>query len=185
MRGKPAVNEIRFREVAPDEFVRALKRAYESNPIEDRWRVTVYDAEHYMGSKLYVTDGGSTVSVQPHGDIISRSKNWNGKEHSVGKALLREAVKESGVKLDAYGERLFNLDTGNGFEPVSWTEWDSNYAPEDWLKAKEQGDAVKEEPVIFYKYTGKSIEISYKEFKDNVLPSESYDAAQKIRDEEI
>lgn len=185
MRGKPTANEIRFREVDPDEFVRALKRAYESNPIVDRWRVTVYDAEHYKGCKLYVSDGGSTVAVTPDGDIISLCKNWNGGEHGVGKALLRKAVKEGGVKLDAYGKKLFNIYTSNGFESVSWTEWDSEYAPEDWLKAKAQGETVKEEPVIFYKYTGKSVDIGYEEFMDNVLPSESYEAAQIIRDEEI
>ena len=48
-----------------------------------------------------------------------------------------------------------------------------------------QGEEVEEESVVFYKYTGKSVDIGYEEFKDNVLPSESYEAAQTIRDEEI
>ena len=183
--GTKSYNEIKFREVTPDEFSKALKAAYESNPIKYRWRVTVYDAEHYKGSKLYVTGGGSTVAVAPDGDIISLCKNLKGGEHGVGKALLRKAVKEGGVKLDAYGKELFNLYTSNGFEPVSWTEWDSEYAPEDWRRAKAQGEEVEEESVVFYKYTGKSVDIGYEEFKDNVLPSESYEAAQTIRDEEI
>ena len=48
-----------------------------------------------------------------------------------------------------------------------------------------QGETVTEEPVIFYKYTGKSVDIGYEEFMDHKLPSESYEAAQTIRDEEI
>ena len=32
---------------------------------------------------------------------------------------MRKAVKEGGVKLDAYGEKLFNIYTSNGFEPVA------------------------------------------------------------------
>ena len=73
----------------------------------------------------------------------------------------------------------------NGFEPVSWTEWNEKQAPQDWKRAKEQGLSVEEEPVIFYKYTGKQTNETYDSFRSRVKASPSYDEAQKQRDTEV
>ena len=78
--------------------------------------------------------------------------------------------------------------TRNGFEPVSWTPFNAKYAPDEWKEAKKQGLKVREEPVIFYKYTGKSINITYEDFINSVKPFEGddgYSNAEKKRDEEI
>lgn len=179
------INGIAFYQNNEKDFHKSLQAAYESIDIDKRWRVTVHKSEYYKGSKLYVTKGGSCVAVTPEGDIISVCKNQLGGEHGVAKVLLQKAVREGGKKLDAYGRKLYDFYTKNGFEPVSWTEWNGEYAPEDWKKAKEQGLSVEEEPVIFYKYTGKKTNETYEEFLSRVKASPGYNEAQKQRDEEV
>ena len=93
---------------------------------------------------------------------------------------MSKAVKAGGNKLDSYeGNHAFYIR--QGFEPVSWCKWDSNYAPEGW-------DAKRDAPedIIFYKYTGKVSK--YKtadDFKKSVVASDNYDKAQKVRDDSI
>lgn len=179
------INGISFYQTNKNDFHKSLQTAYESIDLDKRWRVTVHKPKKYIGSKLYVTKGGSCVAVTSDGDIISVCKNQSGGEHGVAKALLQKAVKEGGKKLDAYGKRLFDYYTKNGFEPVSWTEWNEKQAPQDWKRAKEQGLSVEEEPVIFYKYTGKQTNETYDSFRSRVKASPSYDEAQKQRDTEV
>ncbi len=159
-----------------------------------RWRVSSdytesdYEAE---GVKLYAS-GDSVYALKPHGkgyDIVSvcavRGKGAKGRE------ILADAVAKGGDRLDAFGADLFNFYTRNGFAPVSWTPFNAEYAPEDWKSAKTHGFDVQEEPVIFYKYTGKSTpytERTYEEFLQTVKPDEGadgYDNAMRKRDEEL
>lgn len=68
-----------------------------------------------------------------------------------GHELLEEAVKAGGKKLDSFdGNFAFYLR--NGFEPVSWTAFDENYAPKGWEKGKNDP-----EPVIFFKSQKKNM----------------------------
>lgn len=104
-----------------------------------------------------------------------------------GHELLEEAVKAGGKKLDSFdGNFAFYLR--NGFEPVSWTFFDENYAPKDWVKGKN-----RPEPVVFFKYTGKKYgeqskdfwEIKKAQFYKKVKMSKDYDTAMSIRDKEV
>ena len=88
-------------------------------------------------------------------------------------------IENGGNKLDAFGEDLYNFYTKNGFEPVSWTEFNREYAPDDWKP--EYG----EEPVIFYKHTGKRTQESYEDFLKRVKPQKDYEEAKNARDKEI
>lgn len=84
--------------------------------------------------------------------------------------------------MDAFGEKLYMFYTKYGFEPVSWTPFNEEYAPEGW---KPEYGA---EPVIFYKHTGKQTKMSYEEFLSNVKPFEGesgYEQAQKFRDNKM
>ena len=173
---------IRFKRPKSHEFREMIKVAKESNPPDSRWRVDVHDAKDYVNDKLFVSEGGSCVAVEPSGNIISVCKNQS--DEIRGKDLLRKAVENGGDRLDAFGEDLYDFYTRNGFEPVSWTPFNEEYAPDDWKQAKVDGYNVEPEPVIFYKYTGKQVNLSYKDFKDLVKPAADYDTAMKIRDEE-
>lgn len=145
----------------------------------------MHDEIDYANDKLFVTKGGSCVAVKPDGDIISVCKNMGGGESGVAKKLLKKAVKEGGTKLDAYGKMLYETYTTNGFEPISWTPWSDEYAPDEWKEAKKQGLEVKPEPVIFYRYTGNNTKLNYEEFLDKVKSSNDYDGALAMRNKEI
>lgn len=169
-----------FSNSTPQEFHDAVAAAKASCPADKRWRVDVHDPNDYEGVKLHVTEGGSTVAVTSDGDIISVCKNIN--DSIRGQNLMEMAVKSGGVKLDSFSGN-HGFYTKCGFEPVSWTPFNKEYAPPGWT------DGVhKEEPVIFYKYTGNKNSSSVNDFLSNTPPctgADGYDKAKEIRDKDI
>lgn len=166
-------------------FAKSLKTAYdkmEETAPEKAWRVTVHTQqeleEEYPGAKLHITEGGSTVAVTKDGDIISVCGNPGDKLR--GKDLLKLAVENGGKKLDSYsGNHGFYVKCG--FEAVSWCEFDEQYAPPGWVKGRD-----KPEPVIFYKYTGKSNQsLNEQDIFNSIPASADYDAAQSARNQSI
>ena len=147
------------------------------------WRVTAHTPEEYkeLGAKMY-TIGKSTVAVTKDGDIISVCKSIDGSGNGGGKELLALAVNNGGTKLDAFAG-IHGFYCSQGFQPVSWTGFDKNYAPEGW-----KGHGA-EEPVIFYKYVGKGnvnpADFSENAFTTRVKASVDYDTAKEIRDKSM
>lgn len=170
-----------FSNSTPQEFHDAVAAAKASCPPDKRWRVDVHDPEEYEGVNLHVTRGGSTVAVTSDGDIISVCKMAG--DTARGTELVELAVKNGGVKLDSFdGNHKFYTEKC-GFEPVSWTPFDKQYAPPGW---KESG--ASPENVIFYKYTGNKNQPSLDEFLKNTPPCtgvDGYDKAKDIRDKSL
>lgn len=175
-------------DVKSDKFVSAISKAKESQDEDKKWRVDVHEAKEYdeKGCKCFVSDKGSTVAVTKDGDIISvcASKSDIEQGKGVGSKLLAQAVKNGGVKLDSFGgNHIFY--TKNGFEPVSWTPFNKEYAPDGWKEGRDT-----QEPVIFYKYVGKENvkyggAVGYAKFLSSVKPYEGddgYDKAMAYRD---
>lgn len=166
-----------------EEFAGAIKTAKATISPEAAWRVTAHTQEEldrdYPGAKLHVTEGGSTVAVTADGDIMSLCRNRNDKA-TRGKELLKQAVENGGKKLDAFGEDLYEFYTQNGFEPISWTPFNEDYAPKGWEKVRD-----KKEPIVFYKYTGKQTKLAYSEFINKINATPDYETAQGVRDKEI
>lgn len=179
-----ATGKPKFGGAKTPEFVDALtdaKAAVAKERPQDSWRVSSPSAEEFEqehpGAVMHVTQGGSTVAVTPDGDIVGVCKKPG--DNVRGSDLLKMAVENGGKKLDAFS-KLWRFYTNNGFEPVSWTPFNREYAPTDWKE--EYG----EEPVIFYKYTGKHT--AYKnsdEFLNAVKPTADYGEAMSIRDKEL
>ena len=169
-------------------FVRRVSEAAKSCRPEDAWRVTVPESEAAFNSdhkdaKIYTTDGGSTCAVTPDGDIVSVCRKKGDK--CFGADIMKHAVENGGRKLDSFsGNHDFYVKCG--FEPVSWCGFSVEYAPDGWDKKRD-----KWEPVIFYKYTGRSREEivkdypNVKSFLKNVPRSEDYDTARNKRDLEM
>lgn len=176
-------NSYGLKSTTPHTFTDKLQEAKETIPLVKRWRVDVHDVADYKNDKLFSTDFGSCVAIEPSGNIISVCKKEGDKTR--GSQLLEYAVKNGGDRLDAFGEELYKFYTRNGFEPVSWTEFNEEYAPDEWKEAQRQGLDVKKEPVIFYKYTGKPYEEEYEKFISRVKAHNDYDAAMKERDDNI
>lgn len=164
------------------EFVGALDSAKSTVSPENSWRVSSpseeeFDEEH-PDARKYVTKGGSTVAIASDGDIVGLCHNSG--DTIRGKEMLLFAVKNGGKKLDAFSG-LYGFYSKCGFEPVSWTPFDEQYAPPGWRKGEDE-----KEPVIFWKYTGKKPKYKNSaEFMENVAASENYEAAKEMRDKEV
>ena len=166
------------------EYVDLLGKAKKSlSEADGAWRVTQYKDggefdDWHPGAKMYHTDGGSTVAVAKDGDIVGVCHHAG--DSVRGKDLIKFAVENGGIKLDAY-DGLFGFYTKCGFEPVSWCKWDEQFAPPDWRKGKDNP-----ENIVFYKYTGGKTR--YKDVDDffaKVEASEDYDSAKNIRDKDV
>lgn len=170
-----------FSNSTPQEFHDAVASAKASCDEKVRWRVDVHDPSDYEGVNLHVTKGGSTVAVTEDGDIISVCHAAGDKTR--GWQLMKMAVENGGVKLDSFaGNHDFYM--AQGFSPVSWTSFNTLYAPEGWTEGKHA-----KEPVIFYKYTGENTKpISVQEFLSNTPECKGdsgYEDAMKIRDNSL
>lgn len=173
-------DDTSFSNCTAQEFHDAISSAKNSRDVKDRWRVDVHDADEYNGDTLHVTKGGSTVAVTSDGDIISVCKMRG--DTIKGAELMKMAVENGGVKLDSFGGN-HNFYTSCGFEPVSWTPFNRDYAPEGW-----NPEIHKAEPVVFYRYTGNTNQPSLEKFLDNTPPcagNDGYDTARDIRDAAI
>lgn len=167
------------------QFNKDITNARSSRPIQDKWRVDIHTAQEYddKGCKCWTSSGGSTVAVTNEGDIISVCK-YNGDRSIHGSDLLANAVKMGGTKLDSFsGNHKFYTDCG--FEPVSWTPFNKQYAPDGWKEA-----GAEPEPVIFYKYVGvgKVKNLDAKAWMRTVKPYDGdsgYDDAYAFRDSTI
>ncbi len=171
-----------FKKVDTETFVSTLKEAKATGKPEKVWRVTdpnakKFDEEHPNAEKYITTAGGSTVAITPDGDIVAVCKNKRDTQR--GTDLMEFAVKNGGKKLDSFsGNHKFYTKTG--FEPVSWTRFDRQFAPDDWDEIRDD-----EEPIIFYKYTGNTTDEKAEDFIKRVPESKNYDEAKAIRDKEI
>lgn len=159
-------------------FKTAVVNAKKSIGADIAWRVDdTHSVADFRHDKLFVTGKGSTIAVTSSGDIISVCKHYN--DTASGSDLLQFAVKQGGKKLDSFSGN-YTFYVKNGFEPVSWTPFNKEYAPHDWKEGRD-----REEPVIFFKYTGKVTTMSEDDFYRLVKPctgENGYDDAMKIRD---
>lgn len=172
-----------FKKSTPEAFEKAMREGKSSGKAEDMWRVDLQTtqglAENHPKANLKITENGSTIAVDD-GDIIGVCSKAGAPKSEGGRALLKAAVEAGGTKLDSYsGNHAFY--TKCGFEPVSWCEFDEQYAPPGWKKGRD-----KPEPVIFYKYTGRcTAEKSANKFLATVAPSSDYDEAMNARDAQM
>lgn len=185
--GNSAYNPAAFKKTKPDQFrqtFHAAKAGVAKASPEDAWRVdSSYTDDDYADMDCYTTEGGSAVAVH-NGDIVSVCHNPG--DSSRGSHLLKFAVEHGGKKLDAFG-KLYGFYIKNGFEPVSWCEFDEEYAPPDWVKGRD-----RPEPVIFFRYTGRPYNEIVSDFGDSheaftrrVKASPDYGAAQEERDKTL
>lgn len=178
------------------DFKTSFEKAKESLPLSKRWRVSSYYSEDdYKDMKMFKGTDGSTVAIHD-GDIVSVCTTKEAKIR--GSQLLKTAVENGGNKLDAYAG-IYGFYIKNGFEPVSWCKFDDEYASDEWKEANNKKGistealnkipdrklGVKREPIVFFKYTGKTNQPPLDEFLATVLPAKDYDTAMEQRDNSI
>ncbi len=184
--GNAGADKIKFGTANKKSFTKALNKAKASQNPKNAWRVTGMDSkelmENHPKAKLHVTDGGSTIALDS-GDIVGVCKKKG--DSMRGSDLLAFAVKNGGNRLDSYAGN-HDFYASNGFEAISWCEWDSAYEDD----AKKQGwnpDEHDREPIIFYKYVGKGNvkNTNIEDFKKSVKASANYGEAMAKRDAEV
>jgi len=189
-RTKAPLNPDNFQQTEPQKFYdtfHAAKKAVQDVQPDKSWRVDgTYSVEDYAKMQCFTTKGGSAVAVHD-GDIVSVCKH-PGDRGVTGSQLLEFARMKGGNKLDAFGG-LYEFYTKNGFEPTSYCEFADieGIRPPDWDRTRDQ-----KEPVVFFKYTGRSREEIWKahgkncdEYVASHKPEEDYSKAKKIRDDSM
>lgn len=166
---------VRYVVTSAEDFRNGVLNAKKSVSLDSAWRVDdTHSAKDFKKTTTFTTKHGSTIAIKPDGDIISVCKK--GGDIATGSDLIKFAVANGGKKLDSF-DGNYKFYVKNGFEPVSWTKFNKEYAPHDWNEGKH-----REEPIIFFKYTGKQTEMSLKEFYDTVPVTEDYGEAAALRD---
>lgn len=155
------------------QFIEAMKKAKKGYPKQDRWRVV----EHHHEFE-YVTMGGSTIALEKDGNICGLCRNVS--DRLCGEMLLDLAIQMGGTKTQAFGRKLYEFYTKNGFYPVSWIKF--NY---DKIKIKGWNKKYEKEPLIFYAYWQTKKAESYDEFIMSTNPSRTEKSAYKNRDKWI
>lgn len=95
--------------------------------------VTLYPAEDYQKTRLFVTDDGKVGFALKGDDIVSVFKREGAPRGAVA-SLLPLAVQEGGKRLDCFDTLLPGLYSANGFKAVARTPFDDNYQPDGWDK---------------------------------------------------
>lgn len=172
-----------------DALADALRKAKATANIVGKqgyWRVANIDPksfeEDHPGANCYATPSGSTFAVTKNGDIVAVCKHPYDDKYT-GEDLMEMAVCAGGIKLDSY-EHNHRFYVKCGFEPVSWCEWNDEFAPNDWNE-----DMDMREDIIFYHYVGGHGEncryATIFDFKDTVAASPDYDTAMAKRDSKL
>lgn len=145
-------------------YIEVLKRNRAEYPKDIRWKVVV--EEHY---KCFVCEDGSCYALEKDGNICGLCKKKD--SHISGSELLKKAIESGGTKLQAFGKRLYEFYTQNGFRPITWIKFDWRYAPKG---------CTHSEPLIFYTL-GKSNK-TFDKFISKTKPEKTMKEAYKRRD---
>lgn len=173
-----------IRVATPNEFYEAIGRAKKTN--EYGSFVTQHSVDEYKDMCLFITtDGQAGIAVTKDNNIVSI---FNGGERKGAlKTLLPVAIQNGGNKLDNYNsEKLSSLYELYGFNPISKVKFNNKFAPTDWNYERDGNPDI-----VFWIHNGDSAADvitnwgSYFVSWDNVIIFDSYEEAEKYRDELI
>lgn len=182
---KKNITPFRIRIATPEEFYFAIGKAKRIN--EHGAFVTQHSVEEYQQMKyLFLTlDGTAGIAVTQDNNIVSVFNG--GVRRGVLKTLLPVAIKVGGRKLDNYNsEGLSAMYELYGFNPVSKTKFNANFAPDDWNFERDG-----EPDIVFWIHNGDAAEdvvINFGRYQvpwNSVQVFETYDDAEAYRDKLI
>ncbi len=123
----PGSVSIESKVVTPEEFGAAYQRAAEG---ERGDYLTDYTPEERQTHTLLLSpDGLAGAAVKPDGDIVNVFR-LPGAPKGAGAAMVREAIRHGGYKLDATGSKLRKFYEGLGFKVYRTEKWDEKYGPD-------------------------------------------------------
>jgi len=129
---KVVIEEGKVEEVTPEFYVQELDRTKVSDPTL-YWSVDPVELETAKSGTIVSVDGGYGF-VSPEGDIKGVFKTPETTRKGVADDVLKEAVKNGGIKLDNFDTYLTKVYKKNGFRIASRMEFAEEFAPKGWNK---------------------------------------------------
>lgn len=119
--------------LTPEQFVQELEATKASDP-STYWSVDSVDLAKATEGRIITVEGGGGL-VGPDGDIKGVYKVPGGPS-GVGDAVIQEAIRQGGIKLDNFDlPNLRKIYERNGFRVVGQVPFDPQYAPPGWDEA--------------------------------------------------
>ncbi|MDR0397799.1 MAG: hypothetical protein LBH36_01280 [Candidatus Nomurabacteria bacterium] len=120
----------------PDAFYTCIKAAHDDNP-HGAFLNMDYAPEDYTKMTMFVVNAGAAgIAVKPDGDVVSVFKNPDiARKDSISRinqALMIEALRAGGKKLDCFDGFLPSMYSGVGFVPVCKLKFNDEYSPDGW-----------------------------------------------------
>lgn len=171
-----------LKQATPEEFYNAIGQAKAKNAYGAF--VEQHSLNEYSEMKLFVTEDNSAgIAITKDNNIVSVFSD--GEKKGVLKTLLPTAIHHGGRKLDNFNSfKLSSMYELYGFNPISKTKFNSQFAPDDWNYCRDG-----EPDIIFWVHNGDSAEDVVLNFGrydvpwDIVQEFSSYEEAEKYRDE--
>ena len=174
-----------LKSASPEEFYNAIGEAKKTN--EFGAFVEQHSIEEYSEMRfLFLTlDNKAGIAITSDNNIVSVFNG--GKQKGVLKTLLPMALEVGGIKLDNFDSvKLSSLYELYGFDPISNTEFDNTFAPEDWNYERDGAPDI-----VFWLHNGDSVSDVILNFGgydvdwDNVKKFSTYEEARRYRDRQI
>ena len=168
----------------PEEFYYAIEEAKKKNP--HGAFVTKHSIEEYSQMRLFLTlDKTAGIAITKDNNIVSIFNG--GEKRGVLKTLLPLAIQKGGRKLDDYNSgKLSSMYELYGFNPISQTKFNSQFAPDDWNYERDG-----EPSIVFWIHNGDSAEDVVLNFGRYEVPwsivqeFDTYEQAEEYRDSVI
>ena len=181
---KMKIEYFPIRVATPEEFYRAIENAKKVNT--HGAFVTKHSIDEYKDMKLYITlDSCAGIAITPDNNIVSIFNG--GEKRGVLKTLLPLAINQGGRKLDNFNsQKLSAMYELYGFNPVSKTAFNCEFAPDDWNYERDG-----EPDIVFWIHNGDSAEdvvLNFGRYEvpwDIVQEFSTYEEAEKYRNELI
>ena len=150
--------------VSRKRWLEVLRKNKSQYPLSKRWRV-----EEKKHDQYYII-GYNTFAIDKDGTISGICKNP--KSALTGIDILMEAISKGGNKLQAFGEKLYEFYTENGFTPICTVKFNKKYAPKG---------CTKKDTLVLYYYTKRKTNLSLKQVKKILPEFNSFVKAQEYR----
>lgn len=178
------IEYLPIRVATPEEFYKAIENAKKANA--HGAFVTKHSIDEYKDMKLYITlDGCAGIAITPDKNIVSIFNG--GEKRGVLKTLLPLAINQGGRKLDNFNsEKLSAMYELYGFNPVSKTKFNCEFAPDDWNYERDG-----EPDIVFWIHNGDSagdVVLNFGRYDvpwDIVQEFSTYEEAGQYRDDLI
>lgn len=181
-------------EIDAEEFKHISTNIRKQLKTNQMWRQKLYSATKYQSYNNYSFNDCCTASIHDN-EIINI---FNKVDDIKIEDLIQNAIELGGKKIECYADD-FRQYVNLGFMPISVCKWDDRIASKKWLELNHMLDEnkniipelinnpnyklkVKRYDIIFFIYTGTTINISYTDWLQKTEYSENYTEAKAKRD---